>query len=74
MSSISSLSCLSMRSFVGTMIHGDVATAIFFGFSAALLGVTGFEISSKNSNQVCLRKHCAICGRFRPFLTLYLRS
>ncbi|OQS05942.1 transmembrane protein [Thraustotheca clavata] len=32
--------------FSGSMIQGNAFTAIFFGFSSAMLGVTGFESSS----------------------------
>ncbi|KAG9400825.1 hypothetical protein AC1031_010263 [Aphanomyces cochlioides] len=32
--------------FMGNVIHGSVGTALFFGFGAAMLGVTGFETSS----------------------------
>ncbi|CAK4091448.1 unnamed protein product [Aphanomyces euteiches] len=32
--------------FVGSQIDGNFFTAIFFGFSAAMLGVTGFETSA----------------------------
>ncbi|OQR91399.1 hypothetical protein THRCLA_09013 [Thraustotheca clavata] len=32
--------------FAGNTITGNVATALFFGFSSAMLGVTGFETSS----------------------------
>ncbi|KDO25961.1 hypothetical protein SPRG_08614 [Saprolegnia parasitica CBS 223.65] len=32
--------------FAGNIITGNVATALFFGFSSAMLGVTGFETSS----------------------------
>ncbi|EQC25343.1 hypothetical protein SDRG_16754 [Saprolegnia diclina VS20] len=32
--------------FVGSVIDGNVFTAIFFGFSASMLGVTGFESSA----------------------------
>ncbi|KDO25960.1 hypothetical protein SPRG_08613 [Saprolegnia parasitica CBS 223.65] len=32
--------------FAGNLITGNVATALFFGFSSAMLGVTGFETSS----------------------------
>jgi amino acid transporter len=33
--------------FAGKMIEGNVAVAIFFGFSTALLGITGFESSAQ---------------------------
>ncbi|KAF4316228.1 hypothetical protein G195_010337 [Phytophthora kernoviae 00238/432] len=32
--------------FAGSMLNGDVFTAVFFGFGAGMLGVTGFESSS----------------------------
>ncbi|KAE9289012.1 hypothetical protein PF008_g25992 [Phytophthora fragariae] len=32
--------------FAGSMLHGNVFTAIFFGFGASMLGITGFESSS----------------------------
>ncbi|KAG9404410.1 hypothetical protein AC1031_004618 [Aphanomyces cochlioides] len=32
--------------FAGSMIDGNIFTALFFGFSSAMLGVTGFETSS----------------------------
>ncbi|EQC31498.1 hypothetical protein SDRG_10673 [Saprolegnia diclina VS20] len=32
--------------FAGNIITGNIATALFFGFSSAMLGVTGFETSS----------------------------
>lgn len=32
--------------FCGTMLDGNVFTAIFFGFGASMLGVTGFETSA----------------------------
>ncbi|KAF0703785.1 hypothetical protein As57867_007517, partial [Aphanomyces stellatus] len=32
--------------YMGTTLKGDIWTALFFGFSAAMLGVTGFETSS----------------------------
>ncbi|OQR93876.1 transmembrane protein [Achlya hypogyna] len=32
--------------FSGSMVSGNVFTAVFFGFSSAMLGVTGFESSS----------------------------
>lgn len=32
--------------FAGSMLDGNVVTAIFFGFGASMLGITGFESSS----------------------------
>ncbi|ETK95752.1 hypothetical protein L915_01349, partial [Phytophthora nicotianae] len=32
--------------FAGTMLDGNAFTAVFFGFGAAMLGITGFESSS----------------------------
>lgn len=32
--------------FAGSMLDGNVLTAIFFGFGASMLGITGFESSS----------------------------
>lgn len=32
--------------FCGSMLDGNVATALFFGFGASMLGVTGFETSA----------------------------
>jgi len=31
----------------GTWIHGNVLTALFFGTSTAMLGISGFETSSQ---------------------------
>ncbi|KAF1336717.1 Transmembrane protein, partial [Globisporangium splendens] len=33
--------------FAGSMLHGNVFTAIFFGFGASMLGITGFETSAQ---------------------------
>ncbi|DAZ98553.1 TPA: hypothetical protein N0F65_007052 [Lagenidium giganteum] len=33
--------------FLGSMLSGNAATAIFFGFGACMLGVTGFETSAQ---------------------------
>lgn len=32
---------------LGSLIHGDVLTALFFGYGTAMLGVTGFESSAQ---------------------------
>ncbi|OQR97667.1 transmembrane protein [Achlya hypogyna] len=63
--------------FAGNTITGNVATALFFGFSSAMLGVTGFETSSnfvENQQPGVFRKTMrnmwAFASMYNPLLSL----
>ncbi|OQR91269.1 hypothetical protein THRCLA_09055 [Thraustotheca clavata] len=63
--------------FAGNTISGNVATALFFGFSSAMLGVTGFETSSNFVEsqkpgvfRKTMRNMWAFATFFNPILSL----
>jgi hypothetical protein len=58
---------------------GGIVNALFLGFSAAMLGISGFESSSnfvEEQEQGCFLKHYETCGPlsvfFNPMIALLL--